>query len=160
MMKPCNGWMGDRGLFPDGGLTAGWFAWVVFLAMLFSNVATAQPVIVQLVNGRNGKPVAKVKVYISIDESNGYPYSTFHTNRQGEVQFESNGARTFQVTFVGQVDCGERIARKANPNYSVAETLMTGLRTENNCGAYNPEPVPGRLIYIVRPATFWELFRN
>jgi len=133
---------------------------VVFLAMLFSNVATAQPVIVQLVDGRNSKPVAKVKVYISLDQSNGYPYSTFLTNRQGEVQFESNGARTFQVTFVGQVDCGERIVHKANPNYSVAETLMTGLSTRNDCGTAHPRPVPGRLIYIVRPAKWLELFRN
>ena len=131
-----------------------------FLAvLLFGNVVAAQTVLVQFVNGRSGKPIAKVHVQILLGDEKG-PSPTLITNREGEIQFESRGVKTFRVYPVGQVDCGEQAIGAPKPTYSITEALGTGLRTKNNCSAYNPEPVPGRRIYIVRPATFWELFRN
>jgi hypothetical protein len=127
--------------------------------LLIGNFLPAQTVRVQLVNGRSGKPIAKVHLQIQLADEKG-PSPTLTTNRKGEIQFESRGVRTFRVYPVGQVDCGEQAVGAPKPTYSVAEALETGLRTQNNCGAYNPQPVPGRLIYIVRAATWLELFRN
>jgi hypothetical protein len=36
----------------------------------------------------------------------------------------------------------------------------TGLLTWNDYGRLNAEPLQGRLLYFVRPATWWEMFEN
>jgi hypothetical protein len=38
--------------------------------------------------------------------------------------------------------------------------VSSGIVTVNNCGRFSPEPIRGRLTYLVRPASWMELFRN
>jgi hypothetical protein len=125
----------------------------------FNGMALAQSVVVQILNGRNGKPISKIRVWVGFDEKRGKEPLDLKTDRQGEVQFETNGAKTFQVSPVGVVPCREQ--QFTTPiDYSIEEILKKGIVTRNDCGQSNPEPSRGRLKYIVRPATSWKLFKN
>ncbi len=126
---------------------------------IFNGTASTQSVAVQILNGWNGKPISKIRVWVSFDYQRGKEPLDLKTDRQGQVQFETHGAKTFQVSPVGVVDCREQ--QFTTPiDYSINEILNTGIVTRNDCGHFNPGPSHGRLIYIVRPATWWELFKN
>ena len=127
---------------------------------MFTGAAQGQSVIVQLINGRNGKPMAKVRVYIVLGDPTQRQLLDLTTSRQGVVQFDTNGARTFQVRPVGEVTCGEQPVGAPNVDYSVEQILKNGVLTQNECGHSNAEPLRGRLLYFVRPASWWELFKN
>jgi hypothetical protein len=126
---------------------------------IFNGIALAQSVVVQILNGRNGKPIPKVRVWVNFDDQKSRQPLDLKTDRQGEVQFETNGAKTFQVSPVGEIPCREQ-QFIAPIDYSIEEILKTGIVTRNDCGHSNPEPSRGRLKYIARPATWWELFKN
>lgn len=132
----------------------------IFAAIpIFCSVAIGQSIIIRLVNGHSGKPVAKVHVYIGFDDLRGQPLD-LTTNIRGEVQFEVHGATTFQVHPVGVVSCGEQPVGAPYVNYSIRDTLNHGVLTKNDCGHLNAPPVRGDLLYFVRRATWWELFKN
>jgi len=128
---------------------------------LFSGSATAQSVTVQFLKGRSGKPTRKgerVSVYFITE--NHRRFLDLRTDKQGTVQFDADGAETFEVTAVGYIACGEQPIGAPAHKYPVSEILKNGLLTQNNCGHLNSEPIRGRLLYFVRPATWWELFKN
>jgi hypothetical protein len=132
---------------------------LALIVAIFNGIALAESVVVQILNGRNGKPISKIRVWVSFDDKRGKELLDLKTDRQGEVQFETNGAKIFRVSPVGVVDCREQ--KFTTPiDYSIEEILKTGMVTRNDCGHSNPEPSRGRLMYIVRPATSWELFKN
>jgi hypothetical protein len=120
----------------------------------------AQTVVVQLLNGRNGKPIAKARVYIILGDPKDQQLQSIFTNAEGELQFEAGGAKTFQVRPVGEVSCGEQPIGVPIRDYSIDRIMDSGLVTKNDCGSQVLEPRRGRLLYIVRPATWWELFKN
>jgi hypothetical protein len=121
--------------------------------------AMAQLAVVQILNGRNGKPIPKIRVWVSFDDQKSGQPLDLKTDSQGEVRFETNGAKTFRVSPVGTIACREQ-QFSAPIDYSVEEVLTTGIVTRNDCGRFNPAASHGRLIYIARPATWWELFKN
>jgi hypothetical protein len=125
---------------------------------LFNGVATAQTVVVQFLDGRNGKPVTKARVYIGLDSGKRGEPLDLRPNSRGEVEFDIGSAKTFQVTAVGEVPCHEEGV--AVFDYSIEQVRRTGIVTSNNCGRMKVEPASGRLTYFVRPATWWELFKN
>jgi hypothetical protein len=126
---------------------------------IFNGIALAQTVVVQILNGRNGKPIPKVRVWVGFDDQKSKEPLDLKTDRQGEVQFDTNGAKTFQVSPVGEIACREQ-QFTAPIDYSIEDILKTGIVTRNDCGHSKPKPSRGRLIYVVRPATWWELFKN
>jgi hypothetical protein len=129
--------------------------------IFFGSPANAQSVTVQFLNGRNGKPIAKgVPIGVYFNNETGRHILDLRSDRQGEVQFDADGAKTFQVGPVGYVPCGEQPAGSPQRDYAIDEILKTGLITRNNCGRIAAEPLRGRLSYFVRPATWWELFKN
>ena len=138
----------------------GRFFFALLMLCLLGPAASAQTVIVQLVNGRNAKPLAGVKVWIGFDDLYSREPLTLFTNRQGEIRFEAKGAKTFQVQPIAVVACGKRPFSVPDPNYSIAELLRRGLVESNNCPRLNLEPLRGRLVYLGRRATWWELFKN
>ena len=139
----------------------GWFvSSICLMVCISSGAAMGQTVVVQLINGRNGKPMSNIKVQIGFDDLKGRQPLILNSNRKGEVQFEVDGSKTFQVHPVGLVACGEQPIGVPYRDYSIAETLKTGLLTQNNCSHANAEPLRGRLLYFARHATWWELFRN
>ena len=136
------------------------FLFVFLMTCIFSKAMPGQTVVVKLINGRSGKPIAKVRVYIGFDDLHSRRPLDLTTNREGEIQFDTNGSTTLQVSPVGTVSCGEQRTGMPLRDYSILRILKTGLVTENDCGRSDAEPLRGRLSYFVRPATGWELFNN
>ena len=129
--------------------------------IFFDSAAKAQSVTVQFLSGRNGRPVAKgVRIWAFFNNESGRHILDLHTDGQGQVEFDANGAKTFQVSPVGYIDCGERPVGSSPRDYAIDEILKAGLLTRNDCGHINAEPLRGRLLYFVRRATWWELFKN
>jgi hypothetical protein len=104
--------------------------------------------------------MAKIRVYIGFDDLHSRQALDLTTNREGEVQFDTNGAKTLQVSAVGTVSCGEQRIGMPMRDYSIRQILRMGLVTENDCGNPNPESMRGKLLYFARPATWSELFKN
>ncbi len=130
------------------------------VTIMVNSIALGQSIVVRVVNGHNGKPLANVRVYVGFDDSKGRQPLGLTTNALGEVQFEANGAKTIQVHPVGEVTCGEQPIGASYRDYSIEEILKEGLLTKNDCGHLNAEPLRGKLLYFVRPAKWWELFKN
>jgi hypothetical protein len=136
-------------------------ALLLLLTAFFSKATTGQSVRVQFVNGRSGKPIGKGgRIWVYFNNKTGRHIFDLRTDQEGEIQFEADGAETFQVSSVGYVACGEQPVGSPPRDYSIDEVLKTGLLTENDCGRLNTEPLRGRLLYFVRPATWWELFKE
>ena len=139
----------------------GFLVVIAVLATSLSVYARAQLVSVQFINGKNGKVVKKgARVWVYFDNGKGRQILDLHTDSQGVVQFDAGGATTFQVSAVGFVPCGEQPIGVPARNYSVEDVLNHGLLTKNECGTVLSEPLRSRLVYFVRPATWWELFKN
>lgn len=133
----------------------------VLLAFFPGIIANSQTISVQLLNGQNGKPIKKgIRIWAYFNNDAGRHILDLHTDREGQVQFDVNGAKTFQVSPVGYVPCGEQPIGSSARDYAVAEVLRTGLLTANDCGRLSTEPIRGRLSYFVKPASWWELFKN
>lgn len=124
------------------------------------SAASAQTIVVKLLDGRNRKPKAHVRVYIVLGDSRSHHTLDLKTDREGEARFDAISAATFQVRPVGVVPCGEQPIGALVRDYSVAVLLAHGVVTENECGDIRPEPLRGEIIYLVRSATWSELFRN
>jgi hypothetical protein len=131
------------------------------LAFMSSGAARGQTtMVVQFINGRSGKPMAKLRVYVGFDDLKARKPLDLTTDLQGKVEFETDGAKTFQVHPVGLVACGEQPKGAPYRDYSIAEILRAGLVTRNDCGRAKAEPLRGRLLYFARAASWWELFKN
>lgn len=100
----------------------------------FSSSAWSQTVVVQIINGRNGKPVPKARVYVGFDDLRSRQTLDLTTDRQGLIQFETNGAKTFQIHPVGEVACGEQPVGAPSRDYSIDQILREGVLTQNDCG--------------------------
>ena len=120
---------------------------------------------VPLVNGKNGKPFAKEKIGIVLqnpDSPSGKPerYLPIWTNQKGEAAFDPGNAKTFYASPIGFVWCDKTVIARLRTNYSVAEILQTGVLTPDDCGHLNSEPLRGKLLLFVRKATLWELLKE
>ena len=134
---------------------------VLMAAAILSDSAEAQPVTVQFLNRRSGKPIKKGSRVVAYFESRaGRQVLDLHTDSRGVIQFDAGGAMSFQVSVVGFVPCGEQPVGLPARDYSVDAVPKHGLLSKNDCGTLNSEPLRGRLLYFVRPATLWELFKN
>lgn len=121
-----------------------------------SPLGSAQSIMVQVLNGKNGKPVREgTAVRIVFANSPDRRTLGLHTDRQGEVEFDAEGAKDFQISATGYAACKEQRAATAPTNYSVDEILDTGSRSGNHCGQAYPETQPGRLLYFVKPEAGW-----
>lgn len=135
---------------------------LLLMPIIFScTAAHAELVTVLFLRGRNGKPVSKgVRVWVHFNNGTGKHILDLHTDQHGEIQFEPDNAITFQVSPVGYIACGEQPLGSPVRDYPVGDILKTGLLTRNDCGRLDVEPLKGRLLYFVRPASWWELFKN
>jgi hypothetical protein len=117
-------------------------------AVFTSVAAKAQTISVQFLNGKNGKAIKKgVRIWAYFNNDTGRHILDLHTDQDGEIRFDTNGAKTFQVSLVGYVPCGEQPIGSPAQDYAVADTLRTGLLTRNDCGYMDAEPIRGRLLY-------------
>ena len=131
----------------------------ILLGYIVTGPAFAQPITVKLVNGKTGKPLTKVRVYIVLGDQEQHLLD-LRTDRAGEVRFNSGEEKTFQVRAVGELACGEQPIGAPVRDYLVGTVTISGIVTSNDCGHTSPTAIPGQLTYFARPATWWEVFRN
>jgi len=127
---------------------------------MFGSAVSAQTVVVKLQDGHNRKAKAHIPVHIILGDPRAQHSLDLKTDAEGKLHFNADGATTFQVRPVGVVACGEQPIGAPTRNYSVTDVLTHGVVTKNECGDFRPEPVRGQIIYLVRSATWSELFRN
>ncbi len=135
---------------------------VLVLALcLLACVSVAQSVVVQLLNGRSGKPVRKgTVIHVAFPDETVHRLLGLHTGRLGEVEFDTEGAKDFQVGAVGYVSCREGSSEAQPEKYSVEEVLQKGAVGPNHCGQAVTQPQPGRLILYVKAAGLWDKVKS
>jgi hypothetical protein len=128
--------------------------------------ATAQDshIIVQVVDGRNGRPLANQHLLVFAGES---PQSVRQHKKQFELVTDKEGRADLMVVPRDiqwiQVWVDWHVLCQSEPNsksFSVAEILSTGLSTPNTCGKVAQEAGVGHLIVFARPAHFWEKMQH
>lgn len=128
------------------------------LACLSSSATIAQSIIVQLLNGKNGKPIAKAKIDISFDGTRNPLH--FTTDSQGEVRFDADGSQSFEVHQIGYATCDEQPYGSKPRDYSIDGILKSGLISANNCGHIRVQRERGRLVFFVRHGTWTEWLKQ
>ena len=135
--------------------------------LFFSPSITAQrtpdktlDITVQVLDGRNGKPLADGHVLVFTALSATAVKAHAHNTR---VTIDKDGVGTVTIhpeeTQWLQVFVDGRILCFPNPNeksFSVTDIMSKGLVTPNDCNAQVREPSPGQLIIFARPAHFLE----
>lgn len=128
--------------------------------------ATAKTIdiVVQALDGRNGKPLANQHLLVftglSGDAVKSHAEHTgLTTNKDGIGTLTIYPAETqwIQVWTDGRVLC------QLDPNqgsFSVATIMSKGLSTPNTCSDYVREPTPSHFIIFARPARFTEKTRR
>ncbi len=133
----------------------------VLTGSLLSHTAVAQSVIVQVMDGRSGKPVKNgTAVQIAFPDETIHRMLRLHTDREGIVEFDAEGAKDLQVGAVGYVSCHEGHSDTTAEKFSVDQIVQDGLVGLNHCGQALAQPKPGRLLYFVKPQKNWENSRN
>ena len=146
--------------------------WALVGVVLFNATLRAQTagavktldIIVQVLDGRNGKPFAEQHVLVFVGmSSDAVKTHAQHTN----VTTDKNGIGTLtihpaetqwlQVFMDGRIPC---FPKPNQSSVSVSDIMSKGLVTPNNCSALVREPVPGRFIVFARPARFMEKMRQ
>ncbi|MES2222220.1 MAG: hypothetical protein V4587_14795 [Acidobacteriota bacterium] len=119
---------------------------------------------VQVLDGRNGKPLADQHVLVFTGTSSGAVKS--HAEHTG-LTTGKDGVGTLTIfpseTQWLQVFTDGRIPCFADPNqasFSVSEIMSKGLVTPNNCSKLMREPSPGHFIIFARPAHFMEKMKQ
>ena len=82
---------------------------VVLIVFSFAVSAGGQQVVVRVLNGRSGKPMSKIRVYIGFGDLKGRQPLDLTTDKQGELHFNADEESTIQVHPVGTVACGRPI---------------------------------------------------
>jgi hypothetical protein len=127
--------------------------------------AAAQSVAVQFLNGSNYKPTKGKRIYVAFQNGPIRTVLNLHTDDEGVVAFDVEGAKTFRVAPFGYVPCGEQNVNAPLKEYSVEEVVNDGLLTRNTCpgsngAAFKDDPQPGRMVYFVKKESEWESFKN
>jgi hypothetical protein len=120
--------------------------------------AVANKIIVQLLDGKNGKPIKRESPNIWL--GNAKDPTNPQTDSKGEILLEIGQVKPKEIKLSGNyyVDCRLRGNRRAamNVKYSLNEVVSKGIVTENDCGKSRVDPIPGRLVLYLRPMTFVE----
>jgi hypothetical protein len=135
---------------------------VALIAIYVFNAAATvtQTVTVQMLNGKNGRPIAKAKIYISFPDEPARKTLQLTTDSRGEIQFEVNGSNTFQVHQIGYATCDEQPGGTQPRSYPIDTILNTGLVSANECGHIHVQPERGRLVFFVRHGTWAEWLKE
>ena len=135
-------------------------AFLCLLIWPFCNVALAQSITLQLLNGKNGKPITKVKVYISFPGDRVRKAIELTTDHRGKVQFDACGSKIFQVHQIGYATCDEQPVGSQPRAYPVDKIFETSQVSANDCGSTRVQSEPGRLVFFVRHGTWGEWLKQ
>jgi hypothetical protein len=160
---------------------------LAFLVFGAGRSLCAQTIEIKLVDGRNGRPMARshVNVWVGYErkdaiviptDTNGV--ATLCLSRAGEEidvrgygnncggSGPANSVVKYQDSLrinVGYVLCQVRKADfswLAINNFSTEEVLRNGAVSANTCGKAELSPKPGTVVIFVRPLTFWEKMKT
>jgi hypothetical protein len=119
---------------------------------------------VQVLDGRNGKPVADQHVLVftglSSDAVKTHAIHTGVTTDKygvGTLTIYPGETQWLQVFTDGHIPC---FPNPVEASFSVSDIMSKGLVTANNCSALVREPSPGHLIIFARPAHFMEKMKQ
>ncbi len=120
--------------------------------------------VVQAVDGRNGKPLANQHLLVFGGES---PESVKQHKKQFKLVTDKDGLADLTIAPSDiqriQVWVEWHVLCQSEPNsksYSVAEVLSSGVSTPNTCGPSVRELTPGHFVVYARPSHFWEKMRE
>jgi hypothetical protein len=127
-------------------------------------IAKTTDIVVQALDGRNGKPLSNQHLLVftglTSDTVKSHAENTgLTTNKDGVGTLTIYPAETQWI----QVWADGRILCQQEPNqssFSVATIMSKGLATPNTCSAPAREPSPGHLIVFARPAHFTEKLKQ
>lgn len=149
--------------------------------------AQAQSIRIELVNGRNGRPIANtcVNAWVGTERKDAMAIPTdkdgiarlYLTDKDTEINTRSQWGNcglfgvldpvvrhsdTIAVN-AGYVLCETRksdYSWLAIRTFATAEVLQHGIVMANTCGKAMASPQAGEIIIYVRPLTWWEKFRT
>lgn len=147
---------------------------ICFLAgvLLSSGAAVAQSramaqttdIVVQALDGRNGKPLANQHLLVFTGASSDAVKShaehtglTTNKNGLGSLRIYPSEAQWIQVWADGRVLC------QPDPNqssFSVTTIMSKGIAAPNTCSALVRTPTPGHFVVFARPARFTEKIKQ
>jgi hypothetical protein len=143
----------------------GWLG--VIMALVLSGVtgmAQESDIVVQVLDGKNGKPIANNHLLIftgvSVEDVRAHKnHIEARTDAMGTalLSVDVRSTSRIQVWVDWHVLCQEPLDSKT---YSVEEILKGGLNTSNSCGSIEQPLSPKRLVVFARPAHFWEKMRQ
>lgn len=162
------------------------FVFMVVSTCCWGTAVQAQTVRIQLVNGRNGRPVADscVDVWVGNTQKEAMAIPTDRhgvatlrlTENDTEISVHRwKGCGGFDVinpvvkySESFRVHAGYVLCQFPKPDYSwlsiqtfsTRDVLRSGVVTANVCGHAKASPEPGELVVFVRPLTFWEKFKQ
>jgi hypothetical protein len=123
-------------------------------------MAQETEIVVQVLNGKNGKPIANEHLVIFTGTSEEDVRQ--HKN-QAEARTDAKGIALLSVdahkTSYIQVWVDWHVLCQKAPNghsYSVGDILKGGLSTTNNCGPIKQPLEPNHFVVFARPASFRE----
>lgn len=152
-----------------------------------AGVLWAQTVDIQLLNGRNGRPMAGacVNVWVGKQRKEAMAIPTNEngvarlrlTDNDKEIDTNNhwNGCGDFGVISpvvkyndslrinAGYVLCQSRSPDQswlAITDFPMKEVLQHGIATANTCGKATASPEPGEVILFVRPLSWWEKLKQ
>jgi hypothetical protein len=145
--------------------------WVVAGGLLFISTTRAQRmtegsqgITIQVLDGRNGKPLADQRVLVFTGLSNS---AVKNHAADTEVTTDKYGIGTLTIypaeTQWLQVFADGRTLCYPDPNdssFSVSDIISKGLATPNDCSKLVRESSPGHFIIFARPARFMEKMRR
>lgn len=127
------------------------------LAMLVLTAgASAEPIIIRVVDGRNGHPITDEKLQLWFNSQSGSAMS-IATDEQGVAKVDASAGAALLVSANLYGDC--RYSKQTGPErptYPVSDIVRSGVLGANTCGKLKLSPTPGELIFFVRPEHWWE----
>jgi len=119
---------------------------------------------VQVLDGRNGKPIANQRVLVFVGASSEAAKShaehtdlTTDKDGLGILRVHPDQTQWIQVWADGRVLC------YPDPNqssFSIDAIMSTGIVAPNSCSGVMKDPTPGHLIIFARPARFMEKMKR
>jgi len=138
----------------------GFCAIIVMVVVGMACMAQETKIVVQVLNGKNGKPIANEHLVVFTGASEDKVKQ--HKNH-AEIRTDAKGVALLSVdertTSYIQVWVDWHILCQKTPNtqsYSVGDILKGGSSTANNCGTIKEPLEPNKFVVFARPASFRE----
>lgn len=113
--------------------------------------ASAEPITIRVVDGRNGHPITDEKLQLWFNSQSGSAMS-ISTDKQGVAKVDAPAGAALLVSANLYVDC--RYSKQTGPErptYPVSDIVRSGVLAANTCGKLKLSPTPGELIFFARP---------